>query len=145
MISIPSKLSLLSSVWQTCTHPNNGKLLHDMVFSYFFGHRQVLIRRLTDHLVINIPFHFHIMVKPSKQASQLLAEWHTCMKLQYYQIVIQYGTCLPLFGPDGYHCKKLWVVSTSLYGRLSCTHVCRSNAEISLRNLLNKLYIISLL
>ena len=35
--------------------------------------------------------------------------------------------------------KKLWVVSTSLYGCLSCTHVCRSNAEISLTNLLNKL------
>ena len=43
------------------------------------------------------------------------------------------------------HCKKLWVVSTSLYGCLSCTHVCRSNPEISLSNLLNKLYIISLL
>ena len=38
------------------------------------------------------------------------------------------------------HCKKLWVISTSLQGCLSCTHVCRSNA---LRIFLNKLNLIA--
>ena len=108
MISIPSKLSLLSSVWPTCTHPNNGKLLHDMVFSYFFGHRQVLIRRLTDHLAINIPFHFHIMVKPSKQGSQLLAEWHTCMNLQYFHNMVLVYHYLVQMDTNSWTNSKFW-------------------------------------
>ena len=52
-------------------------------------------------------------------------------------------TSVPGFSPH-LHCKKLWVVSTSLYGCLSRTHVCRSNAKMS-RNLLNKLYVIIML